>query len=259
MMNNRIRDNVSDLSDTMRNVNIADTTASAGSGAEADITTNSMVGRRSKDNVKPGMKKYIMVSDDTSNDNEEDRMKEFARIHYEARIAAGKSREYMADKLGVAKKTIFNWERGISSPSFFQSLEWFRVLKIDPIPEYISFIYPSQMDVKPTDSDWKVEEAFHLLIKEIGIKEKRALLYLYKGKHGSSPYSVIQLLLAHLHLPMSLRINDACNVNTNYKMARELGQLVCPENIQPDLSNFRNSIDKALEACKAKEDRYIGE
>ena len=58
---------------------------------------------------------------------------------------------------------------------------------------------------------------------------------------------------------MSLRINDACNVNTNYKLARELGQLVCPENIQPDLSNFRNSIDKALEACKAKEDRYIGE
>lgn len=224
-----------------------------------DMTDNQKNDRRLDSKVKPDMKKYIPVSVDTSNKSQEERMKEFSRIHYEARIAAGKSREYMANQLGVAKKTIFNWERGVSSPSFFQSLEWFRVLKIDPIPEYISFVYPAQMDVKPTDSDWKVEEAFHLLIKEIGIKEKRALLYLYKGKHGSSPYSVLQLLLAHLHLPMSLRINDACNVNTNYKLAKELGQLVCPENIQPDLSNFRNSIDKALESCKAKEDRYIGE
>lgn len=79
---------------------------------------------------------------------------------------------------------------------------------------------------------------------------------MYYGEHGSSPHSVMQLILAHLHLPMTLRINDACNVDTNYKMAKELDMLVCPDNIQPDLSDFKRSTLMALEACKANRDSY---
>lgn len=118
-------------------------------------------------------------------------------------------------------------------------------------------LYPDKVaGVKASDSDEKIEEAFDSLIQNISINDKRALLYLYYGKHGSSPHSVIQLLLAHLHLPMSLRINDACNVDTNYKIAKELNILVCPDNIQPDLSDFKRSTIMALEACKDKRDSY---
>lgn len=185
------------------------------------------------------------------------RIKRFSDIHYNARVEANRSQEYMALELGISKKTIQNWEKGLSSPSFFQSLEWFRVLNKNPFPRYLSVIYPEQLEgVKGSDSDEKIEEAFNSLIQNISINDKRALLYLYYGKHGSSPHSVIQLILAHLHLPISLRINDACNVDTNYKIAKELDMLVCPDNIQPDLSDFKRSIVMALEACKDNRDSY---
>lgn len=178
-------------------------------------------------------------------------------MHHSARVKAKRSQEYMALELGVAKKTVQNWEKGVSSPSFFQSLEWFRVLNTNPFPYYMDVLYPDKIaGVKASDSDEKIEEAFDSLIQNISINDKRALLYLYYGKHGSSPHSVIQLILAHLHLPMSLRINDACNVDTNYKIAKELDLLVCPDNIQPDLSDFKRSILLAIEASKDNRDSY---
>ena len=185
------------------------------------------------------------------------RIKRSADIHSNSRLKAGKSQEYMALELGVAKKTIQNWEKGLSSPSFFQSLEWFRVLNTNPFPYYMDVLYPDKVaGVKASDSDEKIEEAFNSLIQNISINDKRALLYLYYGKHGSSPHSIIQVVLAHLHLPMTLRINSACNVNTNYKIAKELNMLVCPDDIQPDLSDFKRSIIMALEACKDNRDSY---
>lgn len=185
------------------------------------------------------------------------KIKRFSDIHSNARLIAGKSQEYMALELGVAKKTVQNWEKGLSSPSFFQSLEWFRILNTNPFPYYMDVLYPDKIaGVKASDSDEKIEEAFNSLIQNISINDKRALLYLYYGKHGSSPHSVIQVMLAHLHLPMTLRINNACNVDTNYKMAKELNMLVCPDNIQPDLSDFKRSIVMALEACKDNRDSY---
>ena len=185
------------------------------------------------------------------------RIKRFSDIHYNARIEANRSQEYMALELGVSKKTVQNWEKGLSSPSFFQSLEWFRILNTNPYPYYMDVLYPDKVaGIKASDSDEKIEEAFDSLIQNISINDKRALLYLYYGKHGSSPHSVLQLMLAHLHLPMTLRINDACNVDTNYKMAKELDMIVCPDNIPPDLSDFKRSTIMALEACKDNRDSY---
>ncbi|MDD6347715.1 MAG: helix-turn-helix transcriptional regulator [Lachnospiraceae bacterium] len=191
------------------------------------------------------------------NSSRYDRVRRFAEIHYEARLRAGKSQEYMALELGVAKKTVQNWEKGVSSPSFFQSLEWFRVIGINPYPYYMSILYPEELlHIKPTDDDEKIDRAFEALIRSIAMDDKRALLYLYNGAHGSSPHAILQLLLCHLHSPMSFRINNACGIETAYKLAEELNTIVCPDNIRPDLSNFRDSINRAIEACKNNTDRY---
>ena len=191
------------------------------------------------------------------NSSRYDRIKRFTEIHYNARIKAGKSQEYMAIELGVAKKTVQNWEKGTTSPTFFQSLEWFRVLGMNPFPYYMSIVYPNELlHIAPSDDDEKIDQAFMAMIQNISIADKRALLYLYCGDHGSSPHSVIQLMLSHLHCPMSFRIIDACNIETAYKLAKELDLIVCPDNIQPDLSDFSDSIHQAVEACKNNMDRY---
>lgn len=181
----------------------------------------------------------------------------FAKIHYDARINAKRSQEYMALELGVAKKTVQNWERGISSPSFFQSLQWFRALNTNPFPHYMAVIYPDKVaGVKASDPDEKIEEAFNALIQNISINDKRALLYLYYGKHGSSPHSIIQLLLAHLHTPITSRLANAFLITQLYELNKHLGRIICPDNIQPDLEDLNRAIYKAKQSALNNESGY---
>ena len=185
------------------------------------------------------------------------RVKRFAKMHYDARVKAGKSMEYMAFELGVSKKTIQNWEKGLSSPSFFQSLEWFRVLNTNPFPYYMSIIYPDKLEgLKASDSDEKIEEGFNALIQNISINDKRALLYLYYGEHGSSPHSILQLVLAHLHTPIKSRLANAFLVTHLYDLDKQLGNIICPDNILPDMDDLNNSINKAREAANNNENSY---
>lgn len=190
-------------------------------------------------------------------DSKNDRAQRFANIHAQTRETAKRSQEWMAAELGVSKKTVQNWEKGVSSPSFFQSLEWFRVLNLNPFPYYLSIIHPDKLHpVEPDSSDEKIEEAFNTLIQDISIRDKRALLYLYYGKHGSNPYSVIQLMLAHLHLPIKERLADATSVMHRYEVEKQMGTLICPDNIKPDEENLKNAIRKAQESTLKREFGY---
>lgn len=174
------------------------------------------------------------------------RARRFAEIHFRARDIAGKSQEYMAMELGVAKKTVQNWEKGVSSPSFFESLEWFRVLNVNPFPFYMSILYPDKTNkLKHISSDEDINDAFETLIKQISVNDKRALLYLYYGSHGSSPHSLLQLILAHLHTPLKYRITQANSIVSNYTLLEGLNELKDTDKIMPDMDDLKDSIVRA--------------
>ena len=119
-------------------------------------------------------------------DNKSDRVKRFAQIWSLSRADTGKTQEYMANGLGVSKKTIQNWEKGASAPDLFEGSEWFRVLGINPLPYYLAFLYPWMFDgIKPDDNDEEIEQALLFLVKNMTQVEKRQLLYLMAGRHGS--------------------------------------------------------------------------
>lgn len=61
-----------------------------------------------------------------------ERQKRFSRIWSTSRANAGKTQEFMANGLGISKKTVQNWESGITSPDLFMGSEWFHVLGINP-------------------------------------------------------------------------------------------------------------------------------
>lgn len=175
-----------------------------------------------------------------------DRIRRFADIHANARCQAGKSQEFMAMELGVSKKTVQNWEKGISSPSFFQSVEWFRILKINPFRDYLSVLYPSIFEeLHPSSEDEQIDEAFQTLIHNIPISDKRALLYLYYGEHGSSAHSLIQLGLAYLHASLGSRTAMATIIANIFEMEQEMNRLICKENIMPDVDDLNDAIRKA--------------
>lgn len=101
-----------------------------------------------------------------STESKTERTRRFAQIWSLSRTDAGKTQEFMANGLGVSKKTIQNWEKGASSPDLFEGSEWFRVLGTNPLPYYLAFLYPWLFDgIKPETSDEEVENALLFLVK----------------------------------------------------------------------------------------------
>lgn len=185
------------------------------------------------------------------------RAKRFAKIWWQSRADGKKSQEYMALGLGVSKKTIQNWEKGTSSPSFFQSTEWFHLLAINPLPYYLAFLYPDQLSTLcPSTQDEKVEEALLALVKQSMPQEKRQLLYLMAGHHGSSWYSLLQMFTAHCHTTMRSRVAAARLILENFEMEKETGDLVSPLNVMPDTQMLQKAVMQGKQAVLNKENAY---
>ena len=194
-------------------------------------------------------------------ENRIDRAKRFSKIFWKSRADAGVSQEYMALGLGVSKKTIQNWEKGTSSPTLFQASEWFHLLGINPMPYYYEFVYPNTMNQEELSdgqevSNERVSEALDLIVAEMPIDLKRDLLFLFHGKHGSSPYAVMQMVLAHLQVPMKDRVTHASIILQDYEIAKELGKITNPEHIQPRLEYLRSAVQFGRTATINKKSGY---
>lgn len=172
----------------------------------------------------------------------------FSKIWWKSRSDAGKSQEYMSLSLGVSKKTIQNWEKGISSPDFFQTTEWFRVLGLNPFHYYLEFLYPWIFSSDEKD-DEEIEKALLELIRNSSHMEKKQLLYLMSGDHGSSWYSLLQMFTAHCHTSMQSRVSAARIITENYEMEEKTGKLVCPDDVRPDLIMLNESINQGKQAA----------
>ena len=182
-----------------------------------------------------------------------DRVKRFSKIWWQSRADAKKSQEYMALSLGVSKKTIQNWEKGTSSPDLFQGCEWFRVLGLNPMPYYLAFLYPDTFGTPQAfDNEDAVEKALILLIRQSSAAEKKELLFLMSGHHGSSWHSLLQMFTAHCHTSMRSRV-----ILENYEMEEKTGTLVCPQDIPPDLNVLRSAISQGKNAVQNGEVSYF--
>ena len=171
-----------------------------------------------------------------------ERAKRFALMFSKSRAKMKKSQEFMALGLGVSKKTIQNWENGTSSPTFFQSSEWFRILGLNPMPYYLEFIFPKQYKKIENMTEEQVSEFYDVQLEILPLEMKRQLLYIFCGTHGSSPYGVIQLMLAHLQTPLKDRVSHANAILQDYEMENELGNLNDSNAPQPDVEVLAKAI-----------------
>lgn len=193
----------------------------------------------------------------TQEESRVERAQRFSKIWWQSRAEAGKSQEFLALGLGVSKKTIQNWEKGISSPDLFQGYEWFRILGLNPLPYYLSFLYPNLVDqISPTDEDKDIEEILIELIKNSTVKEKRELYYIMAGKHGSSWFGLLQMMTAHCHTSLQSRVTAANIILENYEMEESTGELVNTDQIAPDLKILSSAIEQGKAAAQKKEQGY---
>ena len=197
------------------------------------------------------------MANDYSEESRVEKAARFAKIWWESRSDAGKSQEYMALGMGVSKKTIQNWEKGISSPNLFQSVEWFNLLGENPMHYYLEFLYPHLFEgLCPDVDDENVEEALLTLIKESTPLERRQLLYLIAGEHGSSWYSLLQMFTAHCHTSMRSRVAAARLIYENFDLDSKTGELVCPQCVMPDVDMLYHAIYHGKTAVQNGEQGY---
>lgn len=190
-------------------------------------------------------------------ESREERLARFCKIWTTSRTDAGKSQEFLAEGLGVSRKTIQNWEKGISAPDLFQGSEWFRVLGLNPIPYYYTYLYPETFkDNLLGEDDDAVEQALNIIIRNSSPSEKRQLLFIMGGRHGSPWHSLLQMFTAHCHTIFRSRVNAAQMILNNYLIEEKTDTLVCPKSIRPDTKHLSESILKANEAILSDSSGY---
>lgn len=180
-----------------------------------------------------------------------------ARIWYRSRNEAGISQEKLAMELGVAKRTIQNWEKGVTSPTVDQAIRYFKILNIQPLPYILEYLYPTLENIKATDEDEKIREAMIELMKALPAVEVRELFYLLYGNHGSSPTGILQMVTAHLQSPMRDRLSHGSMILQDYEIAKVKGELTNEKHIQPDTILLRNAIEKGQDAVTKNKNAYI--
>lgn len=172
------------------------------------------------------------------------------------RNESGKSQEYMAFELGVTRRTILNWESGVSEPSIGQTINWFKLVNKNPIPFLLQCTYPDMDRLTSKENDAKILSSLMQLINDLPAEGVRQLMYLFFGNHGSSPRAILQMITAHLQTPMKDRIAHGQLIATNYDIAKRTGTLTRPENIQPDIDYLNAAIATAKTAVEKKAKEY---
>lgn len=175
----------------------------------------------------------------------------------ESRNVSGKSQEYMAFELGVARKTVQNWEKGISEPSLGQALEWFKAISINPLPYIFQVVYEDMDGINAKDDISKLKQFLTKLLDDLPDEGVRQLLYLFYGDHGSSPRAVLNMVTAHLQTPMKDRVSQGHIILKNYEIARVKGVSTSYEHVQPNVELLRDAIAKGEEAYINGVEAYI--
>lgn len=186
-----------------------------------------------------------------------DLIERVAKMLKESREAKEKSQDYMAKHLAVSRRSIQNWESGISAPSHEMILRWFTVLDLQPMPYILELLCPDRFEgISAQDSDLRIEEALISFILSLPSTYKRMLLYLAYGDHGSSPIAVLELLTAYLHTTMDQRLYIDQGIRFSYGVAVDAGAIVCPDHVKPSMQALDDIIDREKDAVTNGKDTF---
>lgn len=181
-----------------------------------------------------------------------------ARTLRETRMKKAFSQERVALEMGIARKTVQNWEKGISAPSIEQAIEWFRILEISPLPYLFQYVYPDMEKISASDDDKRIRVSLLTLLSELPPEGIRQLLYLFYGDHGSSPRAVLNLITAHLQTPIRDRVVASHIILKNYEMSQRRDENTSKDHIHPDVKLIRDAISRGEDAVLNDRETYVG-
>lgn len=189
--------------------------------------------------------------------NKAETMELMADMLKQSRHDAGKSQQYMADALSVSKKTVQNWEMGLSSPPINLVYDWFNVLCTPPQPYILNILYPDISKNKVYEEDSDFNKALIQMIEQLPTHLKRKLYFILEGKHGSSPAAIIDMTVANLQCTLKDRLTICQSIITTYEISEKLGLLHDTDDVTPNVSSLKSTFEKAIIAVAKRLNSYL--
>lgn len=168
----------------------------------------------------------------------------FAWMLIASREEAGLSQNTIAKILRIHPRTVQKWEAGETAPSAEILSQWFGACGVNAEYYWYRYWYPSIFDNKELGK-FTLEEmrnALITLVQGMSEPELAAILYIYTGKHGSSPVALLQEAIANLHTPLPSRVAACSLVVSSYDVAAAAGTDPDPDGFQPDMEILRKAL-----------------
>lgn len=178
-----------------------------------------------------------------------DQRDRFGLLLAKARATTNLSQASVAKKLGVSKNTIQNWESGMSNPDMHESIEFFKAINVNPVPYLKEYLYPNSSE------GCNLRAEAYQIVGDMSEQELSCFIYLMTGKHGSSPYAVLQEVVANLRCPLGDRQSIATLIDNNFINALRRNTLVGGPT--PDMDIFRAALEAGREAYVNNYNEYI--
>ena len=97
-----------------------------------------------------------------------------------------------------------------------------------------------------------------MLVQALPPITKRLLLFVLKGRHGSSPPAVISEIAANLHCPLNNRASVCGTIIDQYTYAQIAGLDPCPDAPHPPIDDLKINYKAGRTAAENGALGYIG-
>lgn len=177
-----------------------------------------------------------------------------------ARVSANLSQREMAHMIEKNERTVQNWEKGISSPDSDEIMDWCTACGVSPIAVFMEVLHPDlYKEADNEKSEDTVDQELQMLVQGLPPLTKRLLLFILKGRHGSSPSAVISEIAANLHCPLNNRVSVCGTIIDQYNYAQTAGLDPCPDAPQPPVEDLKINYKAGRTAAENGALGYIGQ
>lgn len=177
-----------------------------------------------------------------------------------ARVSANLSQREMAHMIEKNERTVQNWEKGVSSPDSDEIMNWCSACGVSPITVFMEVIHPDlYKEADNKKSDAAVDQELQMLVQALPPLTKRLLLFVLKGRHGSSPPAVISEIAANLHCPLNNRASVCGTIIDQYTYAQIAGLDPCPDAPHPPIDDLKINYKAGRAAAENGAFGYIGQ
>lgn len=176
-----------------------------------------------------------------------------------ARIEAGLSQREMAHLIGMNERTVQNWEKGQSSPDSDKIMDWCSSCGVSPIAVFMEVLHPDLYAVPDQQKqDDEIAKELCAIMQALPPITQRLLLFILKGRHGSSPPAVISEIAANLHCPLNNRVSICGTIIDQYTFALIRGLDTCPDEPHPPIDDLKIIYKSGRTAAENGARGYIG-